>query len=103
MPQLTLPEVTQRFIEAAQQASPDDLVAIHNELFPRTRTTEAESTANPQPVRDRILGHIGNGLEIEEVLDLWRVVFPRQRPVWFDEEDGLLHYEERRAALTETE
>jgi len=33
----------------------------------------------------QIFDHIEKGLEVEEILDLWRVVFPKDRRVHFDE------------------
>jgi hypothetical protein len=35
------------------------------------------------------------GLEVEEILALWSVVFPKQRRVWFDEDESLVHYDEK--------
>ena len=31
---------------------------------------------------------------MEEILDLRHVILPKHRKVWFDEEEGLLHYDE---------
>ena len=42
-----------------------------------------------------------NGLEAEEIPDLWNVIFPYHRSVWFDEEEGLLHYDKDGTSFTD--
>ena len=73
---------------------PDDLVEIHNELFPERPTTEDQASENPSALVEKIVAHIDSGLEVEEILDLWNVIFPTHRRVWFDEDEGLIHYDE---------
>ena len=81
--------------QAVQEAHPDDLVEIYNELFPEDPTSEDEVNENPSALVQKIVAHIDSGLEVEEVLDLWNVMFPKHRKVWFDEEEGLIHYDEK--------
>ncbi|MHC5541359.1 hypothetical protein ACYOEI_24320 [Singulisphaera rosea] len=38
--------------------------------------------------------HIRDGLEAEEIVDLWNVVFPTDRHVWYDEGSRVIHYNE---------
>jgi len=33
-------------------------------------------------------------LDAEEIVDLWNVVFPQDRNVWYDEEAKAIHYNE---------
>jgi hypothetical protein len=81
--------------EAIKTAYPDDLVEIHNELFPERPTTEDEAKAHPSILIKKIIAHIDKGLEVQEILDLWNVIFPRHRSVRFDEDEGLIHYDEK--------
>ena len=86
MATITKRQAVDRLTEAIRKARPDDLVEIHNELFPEKPTTD-----------------IDNGLEVEEILDLWHVIFPKHRTVWFEEEEGLLHYAERIEQVSQAE
>ena len=40
-------------------------------------------------------------MEPEEIVDLWNVVFPTDRDVYYDEQDGTLRYDERRLKYAE--
>ena len=81
--------------QAVEEAHPDDLVEIHNELFPEEPTTEAVANEDRSALVEKIIAHIDSGLEVEEILDLWNVIFPKHRRVWFDEDDGMIHYDEK--------
>jgi uncharacterized Fe-S radical SAM superfamily protein PflX len=92
VPIITRKTAIELLAKAIEQASPDDLADFHNELFP-------ENPVEPdQAVRlaEKVLAHVTNGLEVDELLDLWPVVFPQYRALEFDEEQDSLHYEERR-------
>ena len=47
-----------------------------------------------QPSATDLALHIRSGLEAEEIVDLWNVVFPGDRNVWYNEEDDEIHYNE---------
>ena len=95
MATITKQRSVDRLTQAVKMARPEDLVEIYNELFPQAPTTENEATRNPSAFVEKIVAHINNGLEVEEILALWNIIFPRQRKVWFDEDDGLIHYDEK--------
>jgi hypothetical protein len=38
-------------------------------------------------------------LEIEEILDLWRIVFPQERDISYDEEQNKFHYQRGKPAM----
>ena len=88
MATITKRQAVDRLTQAVREAHSDDLVEIHNELFPEKPTTEDEAKANPAALVKKIVAHIDNGLELEEILDLWHVIFPKNRRVWFDEDEG---------------
>ena len=81
--------------QAVGKAPPDDVVEIYNELFPAHPTTQNEANEHSSAVVGKILAHIDKGLEVEEILALWHVIFPKSRRVSFDEDDGLIHYHEK--------
>lgn len=41
-----------------------------------------------------IARRVREGLEAEEIVDLWNVVFPEDRQVWYDEEVNSICYNE---------
>jgi hypothetical protein len=38
---------------------------------------------------------VSQGLEVEEILDLWNVAFPEAWNVYFDDETDTIHYSEQ--------
>jgi hypothetical protein len=95
MATITKQQAVDQLNQAVGEAGPDDLVEIYNELFPKTPTTEDQANENPTALLKTIRAHIDRGLEVEEILDLWNVIFPTHRGVWYDEDEGLIHYDEK--------
>jgi hypothetical protein len=98
-----VPAITKKKAVAALRAEvvrarADDLVEIHNELFPEEPATEQAADEDREALRARVLDHMKR-LEIEEILGLWGVVFPRDREVWYDEEKKKINYERGEAAV----
>jgi plasmid stabilization system protein ParE len=94
MAMITKRQAVDRLTVAVQAADPDDLIEIFNELFPEEPTTRRASRTKASGLAKRIVAHIEGGLEVEEIVDLWNVVFPKHRRVWFDEDDEMIHYDE---------
>ena len=103
MATITKQQAVDRLTPAVSEARPDDLVEIYNELFPGNPATEDEANTNPSALLEKIVAHIDNGLEVQEILDLWHVIFPKHRRVWFDEDECLLHYAEKIEQVSQTE
>jgi hypothetical protein len=103
MATITKRQAVERLIQGVREAHPDDLVEIHNDLFPEKPTTEEEAKADPCALVKKIVAHIDSGLEVEEILDLRYVILPRYRRVWFDEEEDLIHYDEEIAPVGQAE
>lgn len=89
--------------QATKDAQPDDLVEIYNELFPQQPTTYDKATANPSAIVDKVIAHIHKGLEVQEILDLWNVIFPKYRKVWFDDEADVIHYNEKTEPISQVD
>lgn len=94
MATITKLKAVARLTSAVRVAHADDLVEIYNELFPEQPTTEEEAERDSPGMMHKILMHIDRGLEVQEILDLWNVVFPLHRGVCYDDDDGLIHYDE---------
>jgi hypothetical protein len=78
-------EATEKLASSVEKARPDDLVEIYDELFP------GQPSVSP-PQAAELVQHIRHGLEPDEVVDLWHVVFPRHRKVWYDEEEETINF-----------
>jgi hypothetical protein len=87
MPALKKNQAVEKLATAVEKAKPSVLAEIHAELFP-------EKLAAPLPSATDLAQHIRTGLEAEEIIDLWNVVFPADRNVWYDDEENEIHYNE---------
>lgn len=93
MPTITIEAAVERIVSQIQPLGRDDLVEVYNEVFPH------ESVAMDDEIEDarlltEVMNHVQEGLEVEEVIDLWNVVFPQDRNVWYDEEATNIRYNE---------
>ena len=71
----------------------DDLLEIYAELFPG-RPLPNVAGAKAKALAVELARHIRSGIEPEEVVDLWNVVFPADRNVYYDEEHEVVRYNE---------
>lgn len=78
----------------------DDLLEVYNELFPDNPYTEEEVEDDAWPLSEQITDYINRGLEAEEIIELWSLIFPKHRNVWYDEEEGRIHYNEEPEKMT---
>lgn len=86
MPELTTAEAAERLAGVVETARPTALDEFRAELFP-----EGPSAAPPSAAE--LARYIRGGLQAEEIVDLWNVVFPADRNVWYDEEGDTIHYD----------
>jgi hypothetical protein len=96
MPALSTKEAAERLAKVVEKVKPTLLSEIHAELFP-------EKPAAGSPTAAYLASHIRSGLEAEELVSLWNVVFPADRNVWYDEEDEKIHYNEEAIGYAETD
>jgi hypothetical protein len=85
MPALSTSEAAERLAIGVEEAKPTTLMDIYTELFPEKPEAAVPSATD-------LARHVRNGLEAEELVDLWNVVFPADRNVWYDEQDEKIHY-----------
>jgi hypothetical protein len=90
MPALSKTEAAEKLAAGVERARPSELPEIYSELFP-------ERSPGAAPAASEIASYIRGGLEAEEIVDLWNVVFPRDRNVWYDEETRAIHVNEEMA------
>jgi hypothetical protein len=94
MPVLSLQQATNQLATAVERARPADLEQIYAEIFP-------EHVAAPTPTAHELAAIIRSGLEAEELVDLWNVVFPLDANVWFNEETEQIHLNEELAGVAD--
>ena len=92
---VTKQDAIDRIIEAARTMGPYSLVDLHNEIDPYHRLTEL-APDEIAPVRRKVLDYLEGGIEIEEVLDFWRSVFPHVGKVDYDYDTDVLYYSDLR-------
>jgi hypothetical protein len=86
--------------EVQENLGADELLEVYNEVFPDHPYTDEKAHDDPSPLIAQLVARIRSGLEIEEVLDLWGLIFPRHRNVWYDEEEERIHYNEEAEAVS---
>jgi hypothetical protein len=96
MPAISIDIAARRLANAVEQARPTELTEIQAELFP-------EGLASNSPSAADLARHVREGLQPEEVVDLWNVVFPEDRNVWFNEADDNLYFNEEMVGYAEAD
>jgi hypothetical protein len=87
MPAIKHSEAAEKLARKVEGARASALTQIYAELFPETPSPRA-------PLASEIASHIREGLAGEEIVDLWSVVFPDDRNVWYNEETDAIHFNE---------
>ena len=101
MPVISKEQAVERMIRQVEKYDPDELLEVHNELFPNEQRTEAEARQDATPLVKRVVDHI-SGREIDELVELWGFIFPaKYRNIWYEEEEDGIHYDERDAVPAE--
>lgn len=95
MPVISKEQAVERMTGQVEQFAPDELLEVYNELFPKERRTGAEVNGNLAPLVKRLVGYINDEQPIDELIDLWRLIFTtRYRNVGYDEETEGIAYDE---------
>ncbi len=79
--------------ETIERLPPDDLAEVHNELFPQSPVSAEVASERPAQFAQQLIRQLRQGPEAELIVDLWNVVFPQHRGVFYDEEAGTIQYE----------
>jgi hypothetical protein len=80
--------------EVQEKLGADELLEVYNELFPDDPYTEEETHKDVTPLIEQLVDHINCGLEIDELMDLWRLIVPKHYNLWYDEVKERIHYNE---------
>ena len=88
--------------EVQEKLGTDELLEVYNEVFPDDPYTAEEVERDAWPLIEQLVEHINGGLAIDEVMDLWGLIFPKHRNIWYDDEEERIHYnEETKTVATE--
>jgi hypothetical protein len=96
MPVLEKKQAVEKLAEVVEKATATAFDEFYAELFPEKPKPAAASAAD-------LARHVRSDLEAEEIVDLWNVVFPADRNVWYDEEDDKIHYNEEAIGYAEAD
>lgn len=94
MPVVSQSQATERLVRGVERVRPEDLPEIYSELFP-------ESPPPSSLLASELVRLIRGGLKPEEIVDLWNVVFPEDRKVWYNEEEDMIHFNENLVGYTD--
>ncbi|MBV9122224.1 MAG: hypothetical protein JO112_02545 [Planctomycetes bacterium] len=86
--------------EVQKNLAADELLEVYHEVFLDDPSTEEEVYEDSCPLIEPLVDHINSGLEIDEVMDLWGLIFPKHRNVWYDDEAERIHYNEEAEAVS---
>jgi hypothetical protein len=84
---MTRDEAVERMLKGIEGLDANDLVEVYNELFPRTPVKHKDINGDGARLLGPILDYIHRGLELDEIMDLWPVVFSGVRSLYWDEVD----------------
>jgi hypothetical protein len=84
MPTFTMAKAKEKLARAVQKASPEQLEVFHDEMFPY------QPIPSPVPA-EKLVRYVRDELEPSSAVDLWHVVFPEDRNIWYDEEEEVIH------------
>ncbi len=93
-------EAIERLAKAVEKASPDDLAQVYTEFYPEKPLPHVTGDA-AKKLATELVARIRGGLEPDEVVDLWHVVFTANGRVYYDEEDDALRHREERPRYAE--
>jgi len=94
MSALSIKGAAERLARAVEKAKPSTLGEVYAELYPE------QPPSAPPPV-GKIAQHIEAGLEAEEIVDLWNVLFPEDHDVYYNEETRAIHFNEQMAGYAD--
>jgi hypothetical protein len=86
--------------EVREKFGADEVLEVYNELFPDHPYPQEKAHEDVTPLIEQLVDYFNSGLEIDEVVDLWGLIFPRHRNIWYDEEVEGVHYNEKSDAVS---
>lgn len=86
--------------EVQEKLGVDELVEVYNEAFPDHPYTEAAAHQDTTPLIEQLVELIHREQGVDEVMDLWGLIIPKTRNIWYDEEEDRIHFNEETEAIS---
>jgi hypothetical protein len=94
MPAVSKNEAMALLTEEIERLPADEVLEIHNELFPQRAFTVAQAQGKEALLVQQVIDHIKSRQGIDEITALWGLVFTTHRNIHYDDEDDRIHYNE---------
>lgn len=94
MPEITKVEAVQMLTKEVEQLPADEVLEVYQSLFRGRPVSEKTAMRNPAPLVTKILRHLHSREYEEEIVGLWGVIRPKDRNVWYNEEEDRFCYNE---------
>lgn len=94
MPAVTQDQALQLLSAEVQKYETDELLEVYNEVFPAHPSSLRKARKDPSPLVRELIEYIHSGLEIDQIIDLWGVILPRDHHLWYNEIEETIHYNE---------
>ena len=92
MPTTSLAEAGWAIGDKVEVMGLDDLRDAHNEMFPATPIQPIDSRSEEASIRQKMIAYLRADIAVQEVLELWSIIFPETHSVHQDDETGMIHY-----------
>jgi hypothetical protein len=97
VPDILIEQAVERLVKEVEENLPaDEIQEIYNGWFRGDAVVVERTDASPEANKRRIeqlVAHFRGDRGVDEIVELWELVFTKHRDVWYNEEDEVLHYE----------
>ena len=95
MPVITKEQALELMTNAVrEELGADEVPEVYNDIFSDKRYTAENTPEDVTPLVEQIVAYFNSGLEIDEVVDLWGMIFTKHRNIWYNEEEERIHFNE---------
>src|SRR5271166_3724358 len=95
MAAVTQAEAVARLTKAVEEnLDPYYLQGLYNFIFRQSPVTIEEVQRDPRPIVERVVKHLNDGLDVEWIVHFWPLICPRDRRIWYNEEDDRIYFNE---------
>lgn len=87
MTAMTTDVLIEKLKAAVEEMGAEDVLEIYNQIFQDEPASEEDAYEDVSALSEQIADHLDSGLGREELVDLWKLAFPKDRDVSFDEDE----------------
>jgi hypothetical protein len=97
VPDIPIEQAVELLVKAVEEQLPaDEIQEIYNDWFRGDAVVVERTDASPEANKRRVeqlVAYFRGSRYVEEVVELWELVFTKHRNVWYNEEDEVFHHE----------